>query len=190
MKTLAEWRGLIYLILAILALVFLALYIKRFAQQHQDTDVPVVAQTTPALAKAPTEHIQSAPVIVYRQKAKDRLSLPQQVRQDQGKRVVSSSTVKSDIRPHEITTVLDVNTGQTVTYDTRKPLPWMGIDTHGEAGLFYGFRDGHKAIRIQAQQSLLDIKALQVKAIASADQCSGCVPNVSTFIGFGVAARW
>lgn len=162
-----------------------------FLHRHDaPVGVPQVATVAPAVAEVTTEPVQSAPVIVYRAPAKAKLKLPDAVQSNVNQHVLASSTIAADDHPHTLTTVLDTATGQATTYDTLEPLPWLAIDTHGEAGMYYGLKDGHAAIRAEIRQNLLQIKAVHVQGIASVDQYLSGPISADYFAGIGLAYRW
>lgn len=121
-------------------------------------------------------------VKVFEPEVKTRLKLPKTVIDDPDKHVVSSSKIKADEHPHTVTTVLDKSTGELTTYDRKDPLPWLAVTNRTHIGAYYGLKNGQEAVRIQAQQELLQIKSLRIEAVASVDIGSG---KPDTFIGIG-----
>lgn len=150
--------------------------------------VTVEAKPAREVAKEETVPlIVTLPVQVYKPATKSKLGLPAAVASDAGRHVVASSKVKPDERPHTITTVLDAGTGKFETYDRTDPLPWIAVDTRTEIGLYGGYKGTEPAIRLEGRQSLLQVKALHVGAVASVDVMRG---ETDTFIGVGLWARW
>lgn len=175
-------------LLAAAAVTFGFLFLQKI-HETPPVGVPVEVGHAKEVAKVATEKIECTPIIVYKEAAKQKLNLPQSVQQDKAKVVVDATNVKPDIRSHTITTVLDTDTGETITYDTRNKLPMISIDTRGEAGLAYGYRSGEPTIRLEARQALFDIKAVKVGVIGSYDQpLGGGEPDA--FIGVGAWYRW
>lgn len=162
----------------------------KVSEPAQPIGVAVVAKPAAAVAKAPTETVQTAPVIAYTAPAKRRLRLPDAVQANANQHVLGAASVAADDHPHTVTTVLDASTGQTTTYDVREPLPWMAIDTHGEAGLAYGLKNGVQTVRLEARQGLLDIKAVRIGVTASLDQPLAGPLGADYFVGLGAWYRW
>ena len=161
----------------------------RAIQSEAPVGVAVVATQAPAVADVPKQLVECAKLEVFAPAAKARSNLPQTVRKDPAKAVVSSSLVKADLRPHVVTVTADTTTGEVVAYDTRLPLPWVATDTRGEAGILYGYRGGNPTLRFEARQALADVKAIKVGVIASYDQPINGGSGAS-FIGVGGWYRW
>ena len=180
-----NWK---YIIAAAVTLASCAAVWWRFRPQPAPVSVPVIAQPAKAVATVGKETIQ-AKVKVYKQEAKKRLNLPQNITSDPAKHVAASSTIKPDYHPHTVSTVIDDNTGEVTTYDVREPLPWLAVNNHGEIGMGYGMKSmpgkgfGPTA-RIVAQQNLLDIKSATVSLQGTLDS------DGEAFAGIFVTGRW
>lgn len=159
----------------------------HFKPQQVPTGMHVIATPAPEVAKVATEFIDFAPIKVFKPEAKKRLNLPAQVQADTRAHVVASTKTANDERQHTVTTLIDDKTGEATTYDRVDPLPWLAVNTKSQVGAFYGLKNGEAAFRIQAQQELLQIKALHLGVTASADVTRG---GVDTFLGVGAWARW
>ncbi|HSR06123.1 MAG TPA: hypothetical protein VLM42_03150 [Bryobacteraceae bacterium] len=160
----------------------------HFRPHPAPVSTPVIAQPARAVATVGKEMIQ-AKVKVYKPEAKKRLKLPQNVTSDPAKHVAASSTIKPDNHPHTVSTVIDDKTGEVTTYDVREPLPWLAVDSHGEAGMGYGmkFTPGKgfgPVARIVARQNLVDIKAATVSLQGTLDG------DGEAYAGVFVTARW
>ena len=172
------------LLLAVGLVAVIALY---FYMKPAPMPPGVHVESTPApeVANVPTERVEIAPPIqVYKPAAKKKLKLPEPVQQDAAQHVIASSKTANDERQHTITTVIDANTGNATTYDRVDPLPWIAVNTKSEVGLYYGYRGGEQVVRLQGKQELLQVKALHLGAIATADS------DGETFVGAGLWARW
>lgn len=125
---------------------------------------------------------------VYNQKAKERLSLPEQATTNHNVHVLGAARVDAGIRPVTVSTTVDAETGDVQTYSKTEPLPWVAMSHRGEAGIAYGIKSGPNGVtpnaRLFVRQSLIDVKALQVGLEAKADQ------DGSLFAGASVAYRW
>lgn len=149
----------------------------------------VEAPPAPELKGIGTETVPCATVEAYKPEAKRGLSLPSAVQENPRQVVTSSTNISPGINPHRITSVLDVGTGKTTTYDQRLELPWLALDGRGEAGISYGQRGSERIVRLEARQSLFDLRAVRVGAVASLDQpLAGGRPDA--FIGVGAWYRW
>ncbi len=150
--------------------------------------VTVEAKPAPAVKDAPkVEVVITHPVKVYKPAVKRDLKLPDSIVKDDGQHVVASSTTPNDERQHTFTTVVDDKTGTFRTFDSVRPSPWLAVSTKSEVGIYYGMKHGEQAIRIDGRQELLQVKALHLGAIASADVMRG---GTDGFIGVGAWARW
>lgn len=128
-----------------------------------------VAKPAPQVAKVPTETVKTAPVKTFTAPAKKRLGLPASVQADSHKHVAAAARVEPDIRPHTISTVLDSETGEFVTYDRAEPLPWLQAAKRGEVGVGYGWKGGRPVTRLYVNQGLLDIKAMRLGVLGALD---------------------
>lgn len=150
----------------------------------------VAARPEPVLAvevKTDTS-IASGTVKTYPPEAKQKLRLPDAVQADKNERVIAASRVAADDHPQTVATTIDTRTGATETYVVRDSLPLLAFDTAGDAGIYFGYRNGVKALRLEGRQSLLAIKGVRFGAIGSLDQPVGGQP--ATFVGVGAWARW
>ena len=172
-------------LLIVLAFVAGAAVYFAFKPDQAPPGVHNTATPAPEVAKVPTERVEIVPPIqVYKPAAKKKLKLPEPVQQDAAQHVIASSKTANDERQHTITTVIDANTGNATTYDRVDPLPWIAVNTKSEVGLYYGYRGGEQVVRLQGKQELLQVKALHLGAIATADS------DGETFVGAGLWARW
>jgi len=153
------------------------------------TPAPEVAHTPqkPVVIKNPVKVYAGGPGL------KNGLKLPPAVIADDNVEVLASSKVKADDHPHTITTTIDKETGESVTYDRTDPLPWLALDYHGEVGAYIGEKATAQgiepALRIEAKQGLLQVKEIHIGAIASVDApLSGGDP--AAFVGVGAWYRW
>lgn len=159
-----------------------------FKPQPAPVGVHLPAKVAPEIARVATEPVElKQPLKVYKKAAKAKLKLPDYIQKDEAQHVVAASKTANDERRHTVTTLVDSNTGEVTTLDRVDPLPWLAVNTKSEVGIFYGVKRGAQAIRIQGQQEFLQIKAVHVGVIASADVMPS---GVDTFVGVGAWARW
>lgn len=175
------------ILLMVLVCVLEAIIFFQFFRDAGPVGVHVEATPAREVAYVPRVAVPVRHVQAYAPEAKKKLKLPPAVQYNPDKHVVASTRTPADERPHTVTTVLDATTGDFTTYDRAEPLPWVAVNTKSEAGAFYGYRNGEPALRFQARQELLQVKALHVGAIASADATASAVDG---FVGVGVWARW
>lgn len=150
--------------------------------------VTVEAKPAPEVKNEPKVDVPiTKPVKAYKPAVKTKLKLPESIASDPSQHVITSIKTPNDERQHTITTVINDKTGESNTFDRVEPLPWMAIDTKTELGVYAGLKHGEQAIRIEAKQALLQVKALHLGAVASADLTRA---GADGFIGVGGWARW
>jgi hypothetical protein len=176
-----------FLLLVTLVIALVTILYVQFFQEPAPVGIHVEAAPAPQVAKVPKVAVPVTEVQAYAPPAKKKLKLPALIQQADNQHVVASTRTAPDERPHTVTTVLDTSTGSFTTFDRAEPLPWIAAQPKTELGAFVGYRGGEPALRIEARQELLQVKALHVGAIASADAAAS---GVDGFVGVGVWARW
>lgn len=144
----------------------------------------VLATPSSDLAKVDKETLKCQTVIVYKEKAKDKLGLPESVKSDAEQKVLAATQVKSSDRPTTVSAVLDTGSGLTSMYLRHDPYPWLGFDTKRELGIAYGFKSGGATTRVFGKVDLLTIKALRGGLIGNVDA------DGDWYVGAGVSMRW
>lgn len=168
----------------------------RFSNQQPTApvNVSVPATAAPEIKATPTKPVAiKAPLRVYAggPGLKAKLRLPQPVIDDTARQVIAASQVRADDHPQTVTTVINTDTGASETFVKRDPLPWLAWDTRGEVGMYLGLKNGGAAVRIEARQGLVQVKALHVGVTASLDQSlGGAAGGMDSFVGVGVWTRW
>lgn len=166
---------------------------------HAWTPAPEVGKTvkaTPSVEVEGRKKIEVAiksPVKVFSggSQLKKLVDLPPEVVQNDHQQVIASSKIEAeDDHPHTITTVIDTETGESQTYVRTDPLPLIDWDDHGRIGLYYGYKNGTAATRLQAQQGLFRIKSVHVNMLASIDQSLNTPVTQAYFVGIGAEYRW
>lgn len=191
MQTLKRISLEIIVLLCIAAVVWLV-----FGRQPAPQSEGVTVESTPAPVLINTPLIDlalSSPVKVYSGGAttKQQLKLPATVVKDDSKQVISGTRIDAkDDHPKTVTTVIDADTGESTTYVTTEPLPWLAMDTRGGVGLYAGLKNGQQVARLQLRQDVLQIKNVHVGAIASIDQPITGAGQQDYFIGVGAEYRW
>ena len=146
--------------------------------------VAQLAAPAKIVAAIQTEAIQPKRVIVYKQIAKKKLDLPAAVQADTKEHVAAATTIKADEHPHTVTTVVNEDTGKVKIYDKQEALPWLGVDTHTQVGIFYGYRGLKQIERLSLEQNLVQVKAIHVQLAATVDS------DGQHFVGAGLVYRW
>lgn len=151
--------------------------------------VTVIATTAPEVAEEPKVGVVAkSPIKVYQPGAKAKLKLPDATVWDNDAHVVASIQTPNDERQHTITTVINSETGESTTFDRVDPLPWIAVKTTNEVGVYAGLKQGAQALRIEGRKELLQIKALHVGGMLSADMAAGA--GVDGSVWLGVWGRW
>lgn len=124
-------------------------------------------------------------VIAAKSSAKDKLGLPDQVKQDPKKHVTSAVIIRPDERPQSVVSIFDEATGQTDTLTQRMAHPLLATEQRGQLWLGYGIKNGGERVgRILLREDLLQVMALHAGVAATVDMDGGY------FVGAGVAYRW
>jgi len=152
----------------------------------------VVATASPIVKDEPVAQIEiKTPVKVFKNshKIKQKAKLPESVINNNNEQVISAISIpKDDLAPKTVTTVLDIDTGITTSYVKNEPLPWLSLNFHGDIGLYGGIKNGTTAVRLQANQGIIDIKDIHIKATGSIDQ--NLNGKTDYFLGVGAAYNW
>ena len=130
--------------------------------------------------------VKKSTVRAYKQTAKVDLQLPVTVQTDETKVVTDSSLVASSEHRTEVTSVLDVSTGETSTYVHLVPDPWLSSEHRGTASLAYGIKlpTNQMVGRLSVREDLVQIKGIHLGIQATVDT------DGDAFAGAGVSYRW
>ncbi len=165
--------------------------------ENQAVNTTTLATESPALKKTEkTDITVQKPVKVYAgdTKTKQKLNLPEKVVANKNQQVIAGIKLSPrDDYPRSITTVLDASTGESETYITKEPLPWIAIDTRGSIGAYIGIKNGVQTARVQAKQNLIQIKRVHLGIVGSIDQPLTSTNNQRQqdyFIGVGAEFTW
>ena len=149
------------------------------------TNPSVLAPVAKELAKEKTETLTCKPVVVYRDKVKEKLNLPETVVKDPDKKVTASTKVPASEFPNTVTSIYDSGTGATDLYIRRDPMPWIGTASRGSVGLHGGIQeDGETVGRLSASYSRLQVKRLNL------DITGDIATSGRKFIGVGGEIRF
>ena len=127
------------------------------------------------LAKLDKETLKCLPVVVYKDKAKDKIGLPTAVVAAPEQRVLGATQVNPNERPTTVSAVLNTGSGETTFYQRLDPLPWLDFNRRATLGVAYGFKNDHDgaAIRVYGKIELLKIKALKAGLMGDVDNARG-----------------
>lgn len=143
--------------------------------QYRPSLPSVLATPAKELAKEETKTLKDKPVVVYREKVKAKLGLPESVKKDATKHVVNSTQVESSDRPTTVTAVYDDQTGVVDLFKRQDRLPWLAFDRRAAIGVAYGVKNDANGFvaRIYGRADLIQIKRLHAGLLADVDNAGG-----------------
>lgn len=160
----------------------------HFKPQPAPVGVHIPATPAKPVAKIEKTRIEcAAPLSVYKPEAKGALKLPEPVAKDPAQHVAASTTTPDDERRHTVTTLVNTDTGDFTTYTRAEPHPWLAVKSKTELGIYGGYLNGEPAVRLAGRHELLQVKALHLGLVGSADATRD---GLDTFVGVGAWARW
>ena len=139
------------------------------------------------LAKVDKEMLNCIPVIVYKDRAKNKLGLPTAVLEAPEQRVLGATQVKPNERPTTVSAVLNTTTGETSFYQRLDPLPWMTFNRRHEVGVSYlpFNKDGiDQLIELDGRIEVIQIKALRAGLTGAIDTDGGYKVGVRAWASF------
>lgn len=101
--------------------------------------------------------------------------------------VISASSIASNDHPVTVATIIDTDTGISRTVVREEPLPWFALTQKGEAGIYYGLKNGAPSTMLQVRQEILQVKAVRMEAIGQVTQS---IVGLDSYIGIGLTYRW
>lgn len=141
----------------------------------------VLATPAKELANAKPETLTCKTVVVYKDRVKKDLGLPETVKKDPDKKVTASTKVPASDFPNTVTSVFDLGTGMTDLYVRRDKLAWLAFNSKWRFSAFYGLNDKESGVIMgSAQYEAAQIKSLHVSAIGQVDTSS------RYFVGVGL----
>lgn len=182
---------LIILVVAVL-ITLLTKPINTPTQKTPPVGLNVVATPAPAVKKVPVvdKPIKTKTVKVYLPTVKKSVNLPETIQDNPVLDVIASNQVPADDHPQTVTTVINTDTGESQTFVKRDPLPWLALDSRGEAGLYMGVKNGQPTARLEVKQGVFQVKALHFGVVGTVDQPINGAADPNYFVGAGVWARW
>lgn len=185
-----------HILLAVLVLVLAVLWLRNWSEESAANKVGQIIVATPAKEVRDAPKVEVAvkkPVKVYQGGAalKDGLKLPRVTVEDPDVEVLASSKIDGrDDHPKTVTTVLNVETGESETYVRTDPLPWFAMSSRGRVGMYGGLKNGEPSVRLEARQELFTVKAIRFGAVATVDQPITGPAGTDYFIGLGAEYQW
>lgn len=146
----------------------------------------VLAEPSKDLAKVDKETLKCKDLIVYKDKAKKELGLPETSKADPYQKVLAATQVRPNERPTTVSAVLNTGTGQTLMYQRLDPLPWLAFNRRATLGAAYGVKNEHDGavLRVYGKLELLQVKAMRLGLLGDVDNASGY------FAGGYLEASW
>lgn len=146
-----------------------------------------IATPAPEVEKVGKEEIKPEKLKVYKPEAKDKLPLPDKIKDDKDEHVISASQIKADDHDHTVITTVNSRTGESTTVDHKKSLPWLALEKKSEFRLDYGLK-GYliptPVGRLSFRSELLRVKGTVLGLNTSLDF------DGEYFIGGGIGYRW
>ncbi len=172
----------------IIPLILLLVYvIKGPPLQHEiATPAPAVASMPKVQTPIKTQTVKARP-----QAAKRALSLPAAIADDPAKVVIDSAIVKASRNDTLVTTLLDTETGETMTLEAKQPRPWLAASTDGSLWLGVGIKNGQQQVmRAGLEQGLFAVKAVTVSLRGTVDIPYATPGKPDWFAGVGLRMEW
>lgn len=136
----------------------------------------ILATPAKELAKEETKTLKDKPVVVYREKVKAKLGLPESIKKDATKHVVNSTQVEASDRPTTVTAVYDDQTGVVDLFKRQDRLPWLAFYRRYEIGLSWlplTDKGGSAVMSIDGRIELLQAKALRFGVTGTMSEQAG-----------------
>ncbi|MEK6849143.1 MAG: hypothetical protein AABY01_01085 [Nanoarchaeota archaeon] len=169
----------------VFALIAAGILIWMFKPSHEHIGQWTPTTPAPQIRDVPHVDIKPPKVRAFAPKAKNKLDLPQDIKDDPDKYVLTSSLLPSDRSPVTFTTVIDAKTGDVQMFERHEPTPWLAVEQAGELRLDYGIKNGFERVaRLTMRGELLQVKALHLGVHATLDT------DGAWFAGAGVGWRW
>lgn len=159
----------------------------------KDTSQPTaieVAQVNPEVIKEKkveaTLETPKKTIRVLPSTSKGLITLPKDVIGDTNRYVTASSLINSKEQRQVVTQVLDVTTGDTETFISEAPQPWVALENRGQLSVDYGYKSGNSnpVGRINLRQDVVQLKSLHLGVSLSG------YTDGDYFAGVGGGIRW
>lgn len=121
-------------VIACIVAVFSVMKTPEQAAQMQ----PQTAQKAPEVQGEAKVDAKPPKVAVYKESAKKKTKLPDRLKEDAAIAVLDSSRIEGSDRPTTVTTVINTDTGEVETVQSKEPLPWLTVKSRNELKLTAG----------------------------------------------------
>ncbi|MFA5826156.1 MAG: hypothetical protein WC825_09315, partial [Gallionellaceae bacterium] len=162
--------------------------------QHQPAPVSVAVPAVPAPVVANTPKVDTPvafkSVPAYPKYVKSKLGLPVPVQVNDNKQVLEAVQIPADDHSQTVTCLQDTQSGQTDVYVSRNPAPLIAMDYSGNAGLYFGIKNGVQTLRVEARQGFVMVKEIHFGVLGSIDQPISTQMPPSGFVGGGIWGNW
>lgn len=159
----------------------------------EPVSVAVPAVPAPEVAKTPKVETPIAfkAVKAYPKAAKRKLGLPVHTQADDNKQVIEAVQIPAGDYKKTVSCVQDTQTGEAEIFVRRDPPPLIATSYSGDAGIYLGLMNGAPALKLEARQSFLTVKAIHFGVTGSLVQpISGLAMPPTTFVGGGIWGGW
>jgi hypothetical protein len=144
--------------------------------------VPETAKEVQGVVKQP---VNVGTVKAYPRASKAKLGLPVAEQQDDNQYAVAANSLKGDLHPRTVVSVLDTQTGEVKQEVRIDPYPWLAAEQSGEIRLDYGVKPGGRQVsRVSITENLVSVKALHFGVSATLDS------DRTAFAGVGIGYKW
>ena len=134
------------------------------------TSPSILAQPAKELKNAKTETLTCKPVVVFQDRVKKDLNLPETVVKDPEKHVVAASAVPPSDYQRTMSAVYDERTGDIAMFLRQDKAPWLALDQRWRFGAFYGLSDSESGLFLGvAQYQFAQIKRVHITAHGQVD---------------------
>ena len=137
----------------------------------------VLGKPAEDLSGVGNETVPCQTVIVYKEKAKDKLGLPESVKADAQQKVLAATQVDASERPTTVSAVLDTGSGITSMYKRQDPYKWLAFNRRYEIGFDYVLKDGSFVFEPDVRAELMQIKALRLGVIGRLNSDGDFIPG-------------
>lgn len=146
---------------------------------HRPSPPSVIAPIASELVSEKPKTLKCKDVIVFRDKIKDELGLPEEIKKDPSKHVAAATRIDASDNPTTVSAVYDDVVGRIDLFKRQDPQPWLAFDRRAELGVSYLFKDkapGEAAgavVALDGRIALLRIKALRGGFVGQLDSSGG-----------------
>jgi hypothetical protein len=135
----------------------------------------VLATPSKEIAKEATSKLECKPILIYRDKVKEKLDLPDSVKTDTSKHVVNATKVSPSDWPITVSAVYDDQTGHIDLFKRQDQRPWIAFNRRSAVGIAYGINDQSDGFvtRLYGKLDLIQIKSISAGVLGDSDNSGG-----------------